>query len=400
MPNALQQGQASVQNSVTTDANGSFSIQMTIPQDAAVGTQLAVQVTVPNSGTSILSNTFTVTSPSNSTANVQITPSSGPAGTTLTVTGSGYPANTTVQVTLGLFTPQAQAQTLTPSANAISVTTDANGNFTTQVTIPTNAASGAQYAVQASVPNQNISDVSSVFVVTGQTGSTFNYTVVRGDTLGLIAQRYNTTISAILALNPQITNPNIIYPGQVLVIQPGSTGGIPSTGGTVSYTVQSGDTLASIAARYGTTVSAIVAANPNLISAGQVLTIPTGGTGGIPNTGGTISYTVVSGDSLGEIAQLYNTSIAAILALNPQITNENLIYPGQVLTIQPNNTSSVGTGGIPNTGASGTTYTVQPGDTMYSISQQFNTTVAALMAINPQVTNSALIYPGQVLVVR
>ncbi len=340
VPNALQQGQATTQSNITTDANGSFVAQITVPQDAPIGAQLAVQVTNPGAGTSILSNTFLVTQPSNNQANVQISPSSGPAGTTLTVNGSGYPANTNVQVMLGQFIPQALAQGFSSQGNPVTLTTDANGSFVTQMTVPTYAAIGSQWAVQASVPNQNISDVSGIFQVTGipNTGNVISYTVQRGDTLREIANRYGTTVNAILAYNPQITNPNLIYPGQVLAVPVGNTGGIPNTGSTVTYTVQRGDTLR-------------------------------------------------------EIANLYGTTVNSILALNPQITNANLIYPGQVLTIQ-----SGGTGGIPNTG--GTTYTVQSGDTLYSISRRYNTTVAALLAVNPQITNPWLIYPGQVITVR
>ena len=100
------------------------------------------------------------------------------------------------------------------------------------------------------------------------------YTVQTGDTLSEIAQRYGTTVSAIASLNG-ISNPNLIYVGQVLRI-PSSSGG--SSSGTISYTVKSGDTLSEIAQRYGTTVSAIASlngiSNPNLIYVGQVLQIP------------------------------------------------------------------------------------------------------------------------------
>ena len=44
------------------------------------------------------------------------------------------------------------------------------------------------------------------------------YTVKLGDTLSKIAKEYNTTVNAILAINPQITNPNLIYPGQIIKI--------------------------------------------------------------------------------------------------------------------------------------------------------------------------------------
>jgi LysM repeat protein len=103
------------------------------------------------------------------------------------------------------------------------------------------------------------------------TGQTL-YVVKPSDTLYKIASLYGVTVAAIVAAN-NITNPNLIYPNQVLVI-PASA---PSTS-TVRYTVQAGDTLYKIAAKYGVTVSAIVTANnitnPNLIHPGQVLVIP------------------------------------------------------------------------------------------------------------------------------
>ncbi|HRQ36510.1 MAG TPA: LysM domain-containing protein [Chloroflexota bacterium] len=123
--------------------------------------------------------------------------------------------------------------------------------------------------------------------------SAFAYTVQYGDTLFSIARRYGTTVQAIVAAN-NIPNPNLIYVGQVLEIPtdgspppqptapPPGPQPTPPPGGTITYVVQRGDTLSSIARRFGTTVNAIVAANnianPNLIYAGQVLIIPTGST--------------------------------------------------------------------------------------------------------------------------
>ena len=87
---------------------------------------------------------------------------------------------------------------------------------------------------------------------------------------------YNTTVAKIAAAN-NITNVNSIYVGQVLVI-PGTTVTPPPPTTTVKYTVKSGDTLYKIATMYNTTVAKIAAANNitnvNLISVGQVLTIP------------------------------------------------------------------------------------------------------------------------------
>ncbi|MFZ0546650.1 MAG: LysM peptidoglycan-binding domain-containing protein [Candidatus Promineifilaceae bacterium] len=122
-----------------------------------------------------------------------------------------------------------------------------------------------------------------------QSGGT--YTVQAGDTLTNIAQRFGTTVAELVALN-NIANPNLIYVGQVLQLPGGSTGGTPPppppppTGGGGTYTVQSGDTLSSIAVRFGTTVAELVAlnniSNPNLIYVGQVLQLPGGSTGGTP----------------------------------------------------------------------------------------------------------------------
>jgi len=97
--------------------------------------------------------------------------------------------------------------------------------------------------------------------------------VRRGETLDTIARMYGTTVDAIARANG-IVNPNHIYVGQSLTI-PGGTGA--PTGGQ-TYVVQPGDTLSSIAVRFGTTAWAIAYANNlpnvNIIYVGQTLTIP------------------------------------------------------------------------------------------------------------------------------
>lgn len=97
------------------------------------------------------------------------------------------------------------------------------------------------------------------------------YTVKAGDTLSGIASKYGTTYQELARIN-NIANPNVIYPGQVIKIN----------GGTVEkiYTVKSGDTLAGIANKYGTTWQNIynnnrdiIGSNPNLIKPGQILKV-------------------------------------------------------------------------------------------------------------------------------
>ena len=153
------------------------------------------------------------------------------------------------------------------------------------------------------------------------------HVVARGDTLWEISRRYSVTIESIVAANG-ITNPDVLVVGQALAIPvPGVPGPPPAP---VRYTVQPGDTLFLIAQRFGTTVAAIVDANnisdANLIYPGQELIIPVSG------AGATIRYTVMPGDTLFLIAQRFATTIAAIVAAN-NITDPNLIYPGQELII-------------------------------------------------------------------
>jgi LysM repeat protein len=153
------------------------------------------------------------------------------------------------------------------------------------------------------------------------------YTVKAGDTLYGIAAKYKVTVAALAKAN-NITNYNLIYVGQVLLI-PGTATPPPAT--TVKYTVKAGDTLYSIATKYKVTVAALAKANNitnyNLIQVGQVLIIPVAAP---PVT--TVKYTVKAGDTLYSIARTYNTTVTAIASAN-KIASPYIIYVGQVLVI-------------------------------------------------------------------
>lgn len=104
------------------------------------------------------------------------------------------------------------------------------------------------------------------------TGTT--YTVKPGDTLSAIAAKYGTTYQKIAADNG-IANPNLIYPNQVLKIY---TGGNSNSGSGVEYyTIKPGDTLSSIAAKFGTSVSQLATwnniQNVDLIYAGNTIRV-------------------------------------------------------------------------------------------------------------------------------
>ena len=155
--------------------------------------------------------------------------------------------------------------------------------------------------------------------------STVNYVVKEGDTLSSIAIKYGTTYDSIAKLNG-ITNPNLIYPGQVLKIE---TKIEASNDENMYYTVKPGDTLSSIAAKSGVSYQTLASmngiSNPNLIYPGQVLLIS-------GDNKSKIYYTVRPGDTLTSIANTHGVSYQSIAKLNG-ISNSNLIYPGEVLRI-------------------------------------------------------------------
>ena len=222
------------------------------------------------------------------------------------------------------------------------------------------------------------------------------YTVQEGDTLTSIAQKYDTTVHEITVTN-SIVNPNLIYVGEVLKIYPGNRSIIKRKKVfTTTYIVQSGDTLTSIAIKFDTTVQAIAELNdlqnPNLIYVGEILKIPTNSRGNLsaPSSRHYIkTYIVQSGDTLTSIAKKFNTTVDKIALLN-NITNPNLIYPGQILKIETSINSSIRGYNF------NTMYTVQKGDTLLGISRKLDVDYKELIQKN-DITNSNLIYTGEVL---
>jgi LysM repeat protein len=118
-----------------------------------------------------------------------------------------------------------------------------------------------------------------VLALAGLAG-TGRHTIKRGETLSAIARKYHTTVGALVFANG-IKNPNHIVAGTALAIPDGSDAPASSAASTTTYVVRAGDTLASIAKRFGTTPSVIQFANsiknPNLVVIGKALTIPAQG---------------------------------------------------------------------------------------------------------------------------
>ena len=126
------------------------------------------------------------------------------------------------------------------------------------------------------IANPNLIYAGSTLLVpvSGKRKQRIAYVVKSGDTLSSIAIRYQTTVEEIVSLN-SIVNPNLIYPGQILYINTSNF----DKGATskLLYTVRYGDTLSEIAYDYGTTVNELVRlnniSNPNIIYVGQVIRI-------------------------------------------------------------------------------------------------------------------------------
>lgn len=164
-----------------------------------------------------------------------------------------------------------------------------------------------------------------------------------GENLFRIALRYGTTVEALQAANR--LSGATIYVGQRLVIP--QSGAAPSAvGAGTIYVVQPGDTLSSIASRYGVTTVALIQANdlasPDRIYVGQHLVIPSiSKASAVPSAAGT--YTVQPGDTLTSIARRHGTTVAALASLNG-LANPSAIYVGQVLRIAGTAPASVPVG--------------------------------------------------------
>ncbi len=191
-------------------------------------------------------------------------------------------------------------------------------------------------AVQSSAPVAATSVVSAAHAAPyGWT----SYTVRYGDTLIGIAARYRTT-PGILASRNHISSPRALQAGARIQVPRTSAPPRQAAPRTVarSYTVRRGDTLSGIAARYGTTVTALAKANrirtPSRIFVGQRIVVGRMSAAAARSvaSGRPATYTVRSGDTLSAIAVRFHASVPA-LAKASHIRASSLLRIGQRLTL-------------------------------------------------------------------
>jgi membrane-bound lytic murein transglycosylase D len=160
---------------------------------------------------------------------------------------------------------------------------------------------------------------------TAATGSGESEHVVRrGDTLSTIAARYGTTVSELRRLNGISDRSSLIRVGQTLIVDP-EPDGIEQT---ATHVVRPGETLSAIAARYDMSVSDLrrlngMASGESLIRAGQQLVVH-GPAGAV--------HVVRRGDTLTEIAVFYGVRLSDLLYVN-KLSRRSVIYPGQEIHI-------------------------------------------------------------------
>lgn len=164
------------------------------------------------------------------------------------------------------------------------------------------------------------------------------------------------------------------------------------------HTVRSGDTLSGIAARYGSSASAIRQANglrSNLIHPGDSLVVPRFGTPQVrrqpvARVADNGEYVVQQDDTLWDIARSFSVTVDRLCAVNG-ISRRQAIQPGQRLEIPTERMASATVDSSP----SDTAYRVRRGDTLYDIARKFNVSVRELQLVNS--LSGSRIYPGDIL---
>ena len=157
--------------------------------------------------------------------------------------------------------------------------------------------------------------------------------VKRGETLSEIADRYGTSVNRLMEMNG-LRDANDLWAGSRIKVP----GNVYSGGGSGNYTVKAGETLSEIADRYGTSVDRLVQLNglrdANDLWAGSRIQVP--GASARPQVAvnkNAKTHQVQPGESLSSIADRYGVSMQRLIAING-ISNPNQVMAGSTLTLR------------------------------------------------------------------
>lgn len=230
------------------------------------------------------------------------------------------------------------------------------------------------------------------------TATTTLYVVKAGDSLYSIAKRYNTTVDDLMRIN-NLKN-NLLHIGQQLKIPINDLGNGQNY---IVYTVKAGDSLYSIAKNYGTTVDTLRRFNnlsSDLLSIGQKINIPNGNNNDSSFDEDYLIYVVKAGDSLYSIAKKYGISVDDLMKSN-NLSSINLSI-GQYLKIvfMDDNVIQMGSScyGEGYNEPSYVTYVVRSGDSLYVIAKKYGVSVDSIKKLNNLTSNNLSI--GQILKIK
>lgn len=255
-----------------------------------------------------------------------------------------------------------------------------------------------------------------------QGGPFITVTVKAGDNLGKYTRTYGVTGSALVAAN-QLPNPNLIFPGQVIVI-PVVKSFTPSLTTPFYYVVVAGDTLTQLGKRFEMDPSIIAGANgitDGVVVLGRTLLIPAG-----PH-----SHVAVAGETLKSIAAQHGTTWQVLAANNPGISNPDVIFSGQPIFVPilynaaplalhgaaPIATNTPVPGAPTSTPVPGATatktatpaasplpgtenwirVTVRSGESFVTYVARYGVTAGRLRVANPQIADPNKIFPGDIV---
>ena len=176
--------------------------------------------------------------------------------------------------------------------------------------------------------------------------NTTPHVIRRFDSLFAIARRYNVSVAEILAVNPQINRNSMLRISDTICIPTRIPPIHPSCPGGREYRIRPGDTLRSIASMSGISVEELLRANPAIepgrLYNGQIVCIPVAAPPVFRCPENSFEYIIRPGDTLGNLARQYNTTVAEILRLNPSVSPGSMRISQRICIPQPRPTPRPG----------------------------------------------------------